>query len=417
MSGILSIGSKILILFLINQLAFAANATPSKKNPKNLILFIGDGMGSNVINATRLQFYGKGGALTIDSFPHTAKVKTSSLDNWVTDSAAAATAMATGKKAVNGALSVVIDSNSEKPSTPTPTLLEIAAKAGKRVGLLTTTHITDATPAAFYAHVDSRKNTERIVQNLSLSPVNLIMGGGWKDLKSQESLLRKHFSIERNVFSAKKCEGADQKIIGALADEDLPPAIETNSTGPLTLMKLSELALECLSASKNGFFLMVESEDIDESLHSRNIPQALYATREFDLAIDHTIKWLTRNNLRDNTLILVTADHDAGGLAINGPVPEGGLWTKDNDSGKFNIHLIKSLKASGTSYPVARLSTDTDVPGNINLPKAPHTSSDVDLFAMGPGADQIHGTIENTQIFELAVRLFIDPARKSQFKH
>jgi alkaline phosphatase len=414
MSGILSIGSQILILFLVNLLAFSTKATPSKKNPKNLILFIGDGMGSTVINATRLQFYGKGGALTIDSFPHTAKVKTSSLETWVTDSAAAATAMATGKKVPNGTLSVVRDSSNEKPSIPAPTLLEIATKAGKKVGLLTTTHITDATPAAFYAHVENRKNTERIVQDLGLSPVNLIMGGGWKDLKSQESLLRKHFAIERNVFSAKKCEGADQKIIGAFADEDLPPAIETNSTGPLTLMKLSELALECLSASKNGFFLMVESEDIDESLHSRNIPQALYAARELDLAIDHTIKWLTRNKLKHNTLILVTADHDTGGLAINDPVPDGGLWTKDNDSGKFNIPLVKSLKSSGTSYPVARLSTD--VPGDISLPKAPHTSSDVDLFAMGPGADQIHGTIENTQIFELAVRLFIDPGQKSQLK-
>lgn len=353
--------------------------------------------------------------ITVDSFPHTAKVKTSSLETWVTDSAAAATAMATGKKVPNGALSVIRDSSNEKPSIPAPTLLEMAAKAGKKVGLLTTTHVTDATPAAFYAHVESRKNTERIVQDLGLSPVNLIMGGGWKDLKSQESLLRKHFAIERNVFSSKKCEGADHKIIGAFADEDLPPAIETNSTGPLTLMKLSELALECLSASKNGFFLMVESEDIDESLHSRNIPQALYAARELDLAIDHTIKWLGRNKLRDNTLILVTADHDTGGLAINDPVPDGGLWTKDNDSGKFNIPLVKSLKSPGTSYPVARLSTD--VPGDISLPKAPHTSSDVDLFAMGPGADQIHGTIENTQIFELAVRLFIDPAQKSQLKH
>lgn len=416
MSGVLSIVFQILIFCLINQLAFSSRAIPSKKNPKNLILFIGDGMGSTVINATRLQFHGKGGALTIDSFPHTAKIKTSSLDNWVTDSAAAATAMATGRKTVNGALSVVMDSNRAKSSIPSPTLLEMAARSGKRVGLLTTTHITDATPAAFYSHVDNRKSTEEIVQNLSVSPVNLIMGGGWKDLKFQESLLRKHFAIERNVFSAKKCEGADQKIIGAFADGDLPPAIETNSTGPLTLMKLSELALECLSISKNGFFLMVESEDIDESLHSRNIPQALYATQELDLAIDHTIKWLTRNKLRDNTLILVTADHDSGGLAINGPVPEGGLWTRDSESSKFNIHLIKSLKGSGSSYPVVRLSTDTDVPGDINLTKAPHTSSDVDLFAMGPGAEQIHGTLENTQIFELAVSLFIDPARKSQLK-
>jgi alkaline phosphatase len=415
MSGVLSIGSQILILFLVNLLAFSINAAPSKKNPKNLILFIGDGMGSTVINATRLQFYGKGGALTLDSFPHTAKVKTSSLDNWVTDSAAAATAMATGKKVANGALSVIMDSKSEKPSIPAPTLLEMAAKAGKKVGLLTTTHITDATPAAFYSHVDSRKNTERIVQDLSLSPVNLIMGGGWKDLKSQESFLKKHFAIERNVFPSKKCEGANQNIVGAFADESLPPAIETNSTGPLTLMKLSELALECLSASKNGFFLMVESEDIDESLHSRNIPQALYAVRELDFAIDHTIKWLIRNKLTDNTLILVTADHDTGGLAINDPVPEGGIWTKDNDSGKFNIPLVKSLKSSGNSYPVVRLSTD--IPGDFSLSKAPHTSSDVDLFAMGPGADQIHGTIENTQIFELAVRLFIDPAQKSQLKH
>lgn len=414
MSGVLSIGSQILILFLVNQLSFATSAAPSKKNPENLILFIGDGMGSNVINATRLQFYGKGGALTIDSFPHTAKVKTSSLENWVTDSAAAATAMATGKKAPNGALSVIKDSNSQKPSVPAATLLEKAAKTGKRVGLLTTTHVTDATPAAFYSHVDSRKNTERIVQDLSLSPVNLIMGGGWKDLKSQENLLRKRFSIERNVFSAKKCEGANQNIIGAFADESLPPAIETDSTGPLTLMKLSELALDCLSASKNGFFLMVESEDIDESLHSRNIPQALYAARELDLAINHTIKWLDKNKLRDKTLILVTADHDTGGLAINDPVPEGGLWTKEIDSGKFNIPLVKGLKSSGTSYPVVRLSTD--VPGDVSQPKAPHTSSDVDLFAMGPGADQIHGTIENTQIFELAVRLFIDPAQKAQSK-
>lgn len=376
-------------------------------------------MGSSVINATRLQFYGKGGALTIDSFPYTAKVKTSPLNHWVTDSAAAATAMATGNKAPNGSLSFLKATSPDKKDLKLPTLLELASRAGKRVGLVTTTTITDATPSAFYAHVENRKETEMIVKDLALSPVDIILGGGWKDIQSQQSLLKNRFAIERHIFSKKRCsnqKGQSKPIIGAFAKEDLPPAIETNSQGPLSLMALSELALECLSQPHQGFFLMVESEDIDESLHSRNIPQALFAARELDLAIANTLKWLEKKGLSDKTLVLVTADHDTGGLAVNDPVPDSGLWAKDSASGRYFIPLVKGPKYSGPAYPVTRLSTDqaSDLNSHSETKaKAPHTSADVDLYARGPGSERVHGTIENTHIFKLAQELFLPNSEKA----
>lgn len=395
----------------------AQGKTRRDSTVKNLILFVGDGMGSNVINAARLQFHGKDGSLNIDRFPYTAKIRTSPLKGWVTDSAAAGTAMATGKKTLNGTLSMIPDPKTEGKFLPQTTLLEFAAKKGKKVGLITTTSILDATPAAFYSHVENRKMTENIIKDLSQSPVNLIIGAGWDDLKSQGDLLKNKFNIERQPFSQTLCKNSfsqDKGIIGAFADESLPPAISTDSKGNLTLMALSQLALECLSESnKKGFFLLVESEDVDESLHSHNIPQALYAARELDLAVGQTIQWLHQKGLDQNTLILVTADHDTGGLAINDPVPESGLWLTEKNSPTRTIPLVKGAKYLGPAYPVTRLSTDASLNEHVDLntAKAPHTSSDVDLFAQGPGAENFHGTMQNTDIFKHAKRLFVDSSR------
>lgn len=387
---------KIISLFLLN---FIFLSFAKAKNVENAILFIGDGFGPSVVNATRIHFYGKSSSLNLDKFPYTARVRTYATGDIVTDSAAAATAMSTGKKTLNG----IIGKDSNKKNIEN--IMEQAVKAGKMVGIVTSTHIFHATPAGFFAHANHRNNNEEMGRDIQTTPVNLIFGGGIEVLAPYKEKLSKKSDVKvveklediTECPSLNSSKGKLKKLIGTFYEDHVPYVYDRSEKDKVNLINMTEKAIECLAKAPNGFVLMVEGGRIDHALHKRKIIHALFEAKEFDDTIGNTIKQLNKLKKLDKTLILSTADHDTGGLSINAPVTdELGLFHKEE--GKLVINKTQHYSKKGPFFPVLKLNTDEP---NGNETDAGHTGVDVDLFAMGPGAEKVHGTVENTNIYKI----------------
>jgi alkaline phosphatase len=388
---------KTLFLLLTFFVLFPTSSRAEKA--KNVILFVGDGMGPTVLSATRLQFFGPEGQLEVDKFSNLAKVKTYSLNDFVTDSAAAATSMSSGIKVNNGVIGPWIHKNGQPTKAiDNSTILELASKANLATGLVTTVESFHATPASFFARNKSRKQYEEIVNSMFKSPVDVILGGGDRYIKNfeQYSNVKTQFTITRGGFQATDCIG--KKILGVYAPASFPFVLD-RPKGHMNLPKMTEMALKCLVAKKKkGFFVMIEAGRIDQALHARKIREALHETKELDASISAAIKYLKKIGQLKDTLILVTADHDTGGLAINGPVgtPKS-LFEKKN--GKVSSIITRHYSGKGPDFRVLRLSTDrTDIK---NIPFTTHTGTDVNLYGMGPGSHKVKGTVDNTEIYNI----------------
>lgn len=375
---------------------FLVGSVCQAKNAENAILFIGDGFGPSVVNATRTHFYGKSGSLNIDNFPYTARVKTYAVKDIVTDSAAAATAMSTGVKTRNGVL------GKDEAMKNVENIFEKAVKANKMVGIVTTTHIFHATPAGFFAHAQHRNNYEEMGRDIQTTPVHLIFGGGKEVLApyKEKLLQQKHVKVFENLAEISTCPtlknsaGEIKKIVGVFYDDHVPYVYERTEKDKINLINMTEKAISCLAKAPNGFILMVEGGRIDHALHKRKIINALFEAKEFDDTIGSTLSQLKKLKKLDKTLILSTADHDTGGLSINAPVTdELGLFHKAE--GKLVINQTQHYSKKGRIFPVLKLNTDDPRGNEVD---AGHTAVDVDLFAMGPGAETVRGTMENTNI-------------------
>ncbi len=378
----------------------------SQAKIKNAILFIGDGMGPSVVTATRIQFKGKGGMLNVDKFPYTAKVKTYSKGYIVTDSAAAGTAMATGNKVEGGVLGRNSEASPPKHAgfsagknrmgKSVPNIVELAARSGRLTGIVSSTHVLHATPAAFFAHVNDRHNFNDISAGLLESPVHILYGGGQKNIKPYRKALQKKFDFIEKMDPTPKC--SKNQTIGVFAPGNLDYVYERTKNNSVSLKTLTRSALRCLSNSKNGFFLMVEGGRIDHALHERKVVNALHETYEFDQVIGETLEYLKSKNLDKETLVLVTADHNTGGLSMNAPLPDtDSLFQKNNEP-----KVIQHYSGKGPKYPVLKLATGS-VKGKKKVRSA-HTGVDVSLYAVGPTAENVHGTIDNTEIFSILTR-------------
>ncbi|MDO7906342.1 alkaline phosphatase [Paenibacillus sp. JX-17] len=375
-------------------------------NPKNVILFIGDGYGQAARNATRLTTVGKNGKLEMESMPYTGFVSTDAGNTLVTDSAAAATAIATGVKTYNGAIGMDLN---KKPVT---TIMERAKKAGLSTGVVTTSQVTDATGAAFGAHVENRSEQSKIAkQFIENSKIDVILGGGedfWypkgtpgphKDAPAEDpsegskgtegnlvdkakKLGYQHVSNKAELKAAK-----GGKLLGLFANEEMFQAHNElgnkyNPTVPLP--EMTSKAIEVLSKNKKGFFLMVEEEGTDEMAHDNDGALTIQAGIQFDKAVKVAKDYAKSH---PDTLVLVTADHETGGMAIEGDDKEDesgdGISKED---GPFDI------KGSKDKFYI-----DWTTDG--------HTSVDVALSAMGPGAEQFEGYYPNTAIHDKLLKL------------
>ncbi|MEK5389137.1 alkaline phosphatase [Margalitia sp. FSL K6-0131] len=368
---------------------------------KNVILFVGDGMGAAHREAIRLATVGLKGELEMNSMPVAGLVHTSSLTP-VTDSAAAATAMASGVKTYNGAVGV--DGNKKSVKT----ILEMAEEAGKSTGLVTTSQITDATPAAFGAHVTDRsKQSEIAKQYLENSKVDVLLGGGedfWypagipgafedhpaKDPSEQSkgtqgNLVEKAKSLGyQYVTSTEELKKSkSKKLLGLFANEEMfeqRPEGEGDLYNPVvSLPDMTKKAIDTLSANKKGFFLMVEEEGIDEFSHENNAEKMLKAGQELDKSVKIAKDFAKKH---PDTLVLVVADHECGGLTIE--------EVNDKDESGDGISKEDGPFKVANSNDQFTIDWTTTGHGGVNVP----------LTAMGAGSELLSGTYENTHIFE-----------------
>jgi alkaline phosphatase len=322
----------------------------SGKKPKNIILFIGDGMGLAHIYASMTA---NGGSLFLQNFIHCGFSKTYSSSNYITDSAAGGTALACGIKTYNGAIGVDPEKN------PVRNIREMAEEKGFKTGLVSTSAINHATPASFIAHQASRGSYDDIAADFLKSGIDVFIGGGVKFFENRKDgrnlskeLRDKGYQVLYNMEDIKKVRSG--KLAGLTAPEHNAPMPERGEM----LVPATETAINLLSLSKKGFFLMVEGSQIDFLAHSNQTPGVILETLDFDRAVGAGLAFAAKDT---NTLIIVTADHETGGMTLNGG---------NNKTGDVTANY-----------------TSTD-----------HTGICVPVFAFGPGAEQFGGFMDNTEI-------------------
>ena len=342
------------IFGILLLLPFAAQA----QVPGKVILFIGDGVGVSYWTLARFASED----LAISEFRVVGLVDTRASDSKITDSAAAATAYASGVRTYNGAIGVDAD------TTSVPTVLEQVRDRGWATGLVATSSVTHATPASFAAHVPLREMEFEIARQLVESGVDVLLGGGrrwfspstrpdWVDLVG--SLSRTHTAaMDANQLWSVDLDSTD-RLFGLFAEDGMPAA-PLRTPG---LPDMTRAAIEVLDHDEDGFFLMVEGSQPDWRGHDNEPAQAVTAEMlDFDRAIGVGLDYQRRH---PETLIVVVADHETGGLAV---------------------HLANdSLRAAYTTED--------------------HTAQMIPLFASGPSAERFGGIIDNWRVGELLLEL------------
>lgn len=442
----------IALLFSAGLLLAGCNSdstdTVAKPTPKNVLFFLGDGMGITTLTASRIYAYGEDGNLTIDTLPETAFLKTYSNDSQVTDSAPSMAAYMTGVKSNNGVISMdsaatqQADCSTSAGSSVT-TLLELAKAAGMGTGVVTTTRVTHATPAATYAHICNRDLENDIAvqavpggsgfNTALVDGVDVILGGGRKQFLPSTTLkggrsdnrdLIAELQAKGYGYAANKDEltAADtgKRLIGLFNDSHLSYDLDrANGKAPTepSLTDMTTKAIDILSKKEKGFFLMVEGGRIDHALHDTNAKRALQDTIAFDTALKTAIdKMKVLDPELKNTLIVVTADHDhtmtfngysAKGNNILDLVKEGSGKTIKRDVNGNAITTLafgngpnrKDVRTDLTSDEV--MADDYLQESGVKLGSETHGGGDVMLFAGGANANTFKGTLDNTKVFEL----------------
>ncbi|MGK2859354.1 MAG: alkaline phosphatase, partial [Thermoanaerobaculia bacterium] len=300
---------------------------------------------------------GPEGLLWIQTLPSTAIVRTQSSSSLVTDSAAAATAMATGVRVPNEVVSV------DAAGKALRTLIESARARGLSAGMVTTTDLTDATPAAFAAHVTSRRDRTEIADQLAASGVEVMLGSGpdyfvpatrgGKRVRTDlvESMREAGYSVALEPGALVTPKSGN--LLGLFEDTNRP-----------TLGTMTRVALETLSRDPEGFVLLVESEETDSASHRHELARLLRGIEELDEAVRVALEFAKADG---HTLVVVTSDHETGGMQL----------------------------------------VESRVPGTLGVQWAngKHTAQPVPLFAWGPGASRFDGEIDNTEIHALLVEV------------
>ncbi|MGB9110000.1 MAG: alkaline phosphatase, partial [Telluria sp.] len=318
---------------------------------KNVIFFLGDGMGPTTITAARIYKYHEEGLLHFERLERTARIKTYSADAMVTDSAPSMGAYMTGVKINNDVISLkdakplapgkdangnpTVDRCGKDNGSAPMTMLELAKASGRAVGAITTTELTHATPASTFAHVCNRNTVYTIAQQIvpggaGYNPrlqdgVDVLMGGGRPFFTPFDAAANPRGRADgRDLLAEFKARGyfvaatradmmsalPNRKFVGIYADSHLDYATLRKPTQP-TLAEMAEKSIALLSKNPRGFFLMVEGGKIDHALHDSNAKNALEETIDFDNAVQATLERMRQLDPGlEHTLIVVTADHD-----------------------------------------------------------------------------------------------------------
>lgn len=349
----------LIFVLLLSSVAFSID----NKRPINIILLIGDGMGLNYISASY-------NSLPNDPYKRFEIIglsNTCSADKLITDSAAGATALATGYKTKNKFISLDDHKNQIE------TILHSAKEKNYKTGFVVTCSVTHATPAAFYAHVEDRYFENKIAEQLTDFEIDVVIGGGERfflpriDGGKRDDHLNLINKIKEagysyfNDFESLKNVESKNKFYALLDNDGLPKANERN----YTLGDLTKIAINSLTDEEKGFFLMIEGSQIDWVGHENKADEVLNELKDFNSAINAALDFAEKDG---NTLVIVTADHETGGLTITGGSKE---------ERKVQLSFVSK----------------------------DHTGGFVPVFAFGPSAEIFSGVYENNEIGRKIIRL------------
>lgn len=330
------------------------------KKPKNIIFLIGDGMGVSHVFAG---LTANKGHLFLENFKHVGFSKTQSADSYITDSAAGGTALSTGHKTNNGAIGF------DAQNKPVKTILEEAEEKGLATGLVSTSSITHATPASFISHQAGRSMYEEIAADFLKTDIDVFIGGGIDHFSKRkdgrnlmEELKTKGYKVETDLKEIEKVNNG--KLAGLTAPVHNGRIAERGNMLPIA----TKTAIDILDNNKKGFFLMVEGSQIDWGGHASSTVYVVEDMLDFDKVIGQTLDFAEKNG---ETLIIVTADHETGGMALT--------------DGNIENGVVKAA-----------------------FPTSDHTAVMVPVFAYGPGAEEFTGIMENTDIFFKMKKLLIE---------
>ena len=319
--------------FQQEQSASPVFVRPEAAKPKNIIVFIADGMGFSHLSLARARGYSKSKSVW-DRFATVGWHRTHPIKGFLTDSAASATALATGVDTTNGAIGVDVDGNA------VANLFELAEEQNYRTGVITDSYIWDATPAAFVTHSASRNNASDILKQLANSSLEVLFGelkdkGGDNvpDRDSTVKMLEKKFTIlDESLNDDEKqigTKGSPKPVAAVFYEDQIQNLLSTP-----TLADMVEVALERLSSNDQPFLLLVESEEPDSASHKHDTMRLVKGLESIESTLNFILDFAEKNT---DTLVIFTADHETGGLVLS--VKDGNnqeiqpLWTTLNHSG------------------------------------------------------------------------------------
>lgn len=334
---------------------------PKGKKVKNVILMIGDGMSLMHVYTAWAANRGK---LWLENAQATGLSKTWAVKKLVTDSGSGGTSLATGVKTVYHAVGV------DPEGKPLTSLVDVAKELGKDAGMAVTCRLWDATPCDFCCHNIDRDKEEEFVGDYPTSGVDFVFGGGAQKFTNRKDgrdifkeLQKKGYHVSRTLddfFAYDK----NSRIFAVPYDKDTPLPDERGDL----LARASMKGISLMNQNKNGFFMMIEGSQLDDYGHFNQLDLLMKETLDFDQTVGEVMKWAAKDG---ETLVVVTADHETGGLTlVNGNKEEG------------RVECCFSSKD--------------------------HTGAMVPVYAFGPGAENFTGIFENTDVFKKIKKLMTE---------
>lgn len=334
---------------------------PKGKKVKNVILMIGDGMSLMHVYTAWAANRGK---LWLENAQATGLSKTWAVKKLVTDSGSGGTSLATGVKTVYHAVGV------DPEGKPLTSLVDVAKKLGKDAGMAVTCRLWDATPCDFCCHNIDRDKEEELVGDYPTSGVDFVFGGGAQKFTNRKDgrdifkeLQKKGYHVSRTLddfFAYDK----NSRIFAVPYDKDTPLPDERGDL----LARASMKGISLMNHNKNGFFMMIEGSQLDDYGHFNQLDLLMKETLDFDQTVGEVMKWAAKDG---ETLVVVTADHETGGLTlVNGNKDEG------------RVECCFSTKD--------------------------HSGAMVPVYAFGPGAENFTGIFENTDVFKKIKKLMTE---------
>lgn len=381
-------------------LCLAVSCGRQEKDAKYVFYFIGDGMGATHVAAAEAYLAQERGVIGMDplcftQFPVMGEAVSCSANNIITDSSAAGTALSTGEKTKNGMLCIAPDS--------TTVLKSIAYKihdAGYSVGVMSTTPINHATPASFFGHNIKRGNYYEIGKELPESGFEFFAGGGLYHPKGKDGdqevslwdmITDGGYTLAYGYEDFKAKQDADHIVlIQSEGSEEICPYALGRPEGALTLSQIVEAAITVLERNPKGFFLMAEGGLIDWTAHSQDLAGTIFETLDFDQAIAVAYAFYERHP--KETLIVVTADHETGGLALG------------RRGYSFDLTVIDKIKNASASTDVEQYMNNPESIGSVNEEARvgwttfSHCGGPVPVWAVGTHAGLFAARQDNTDI-------------------